>query len=539
MAISFTDLVVGFSSFLSAAKSIKKGLGIVDGPSAPPRRRQGLAQTVDLPDADGSPMKVTVHEVKTIEERLKYVVGMIKKGRDDPRVRAFTTKLLSRKCGKEWCVPEKNWLAECHTIYNAVREHVRYVRDTFGKDLFQHPMRTLEFRSADCFPRGTLVVTRDGLEEIQNLKPGDEIHDGETWVKVIETWDRGPKEVLRFELNNGCMLSLSDTHKVLRVPRSGGCPGVYDGAEEVMAGELVVGNDLLQPRRFDAASSEEIDDDDAFMIGAYLAEGCRVNHGSGAHREVSLAGVADSKMIRERATAILQKRGIKFHAYERDLRFSADDFTALYHLGRTAINKHLPTFRYGPKTVAAIVQAMEMGDGGMARKNLVYSTISYTLALHYRVLQRMLGRSVSINRVDEHGGFGSHPIYRVTVRNEDVRRPWAKISAIWSAGEQDCYDIMTESGRVYLPEADVITRQCDDFTILLGSMFQSVGYPVKCRVVRTKQAREWDHIYLMVLLPPRGGPDAKWMAADASVDAEFGWEAPAEMIAQHRDFVVD
>lgn len=376
--MDLTSIFLGISSFVGGVRALKKGLGIVDAPR--PTRREGTVTIEDVPSVDGKPkassdMKVQRHTVGTIDERVGYIIGMIKKGRLDPRVRSFTVKLLSQKCGEDWCVPEKSYKAEVRTIYNAVREHVRYVRDTYGTDLFQHPNRTLEFRGGDCFPVGTMVVTRDGLEEIQNLDVGDEIHDGTTWVKVLKTWARGPKEIVNAELNNGCHLRLSGNHKILLVIN--GKP-IEKKMESVVVGDL-----FLQP---------------------------------GDCAEIS--------------------------SYRRD---------------------------------------------------------------------------------------GSAKVKSITVEDEQV----------------ECVDIMTESGRVYLPGADVTTLQCDDFTIVLGSMLQSVGYPVACRVIRTKDSQDWNHIYLLCAIPPKeppmlnGIPDtSKWVPLDASVPAKAGWQAPKSMVADYRDFLV-
>jgi hypothetical protein len=66
---------------------------------------------------------------------------------------------------------------------------------------------------------------------------------------------------------------------------------------------------------------------------------------------------------------------------------------------------------------------------------------------------------------------------------------------------------------------------CDDGTILLGSMLRSVGYPVRLRVIQSNQSSTWDHIYLLVGIPPTN--PKKWIALDWSVPGkEPGWEAP-------------
>ena len=77
---------------------------------------------------------------------------------------------------------------------------------------------------------------------------------------------------------------------------------------------------------------------------------------------------------------------------------------------------------------------------------------------------------------------------------------------------------------------------CDDYSVVLGSLLQSIGYPVKLRVIRTTDSPEWNHIYVLVGVPP--GPNAEWIPLDASVNKPAGWEAPRSMIAAVRDFVV-
>ena len=86
---------------------------------------------------------------------------------------------------------------------------------------------------------------------------------------------------------------------------------------------------------------------------------------------------------------------------------------------------------------------------------------------------------------------------------------------------------------------------CDDATIALGSLCRALGYPVKVRVVRTKDAEDWNHVYLMVNPDKRG---EKYVALDGSVDAVMhkgkktpifvGWEAPDRIVADRRDMDV-
>lgn len=66
---------------------------------------------------------------------------------------------------------------------------------------------------------------------------------------------------------------------------------------------------------------------------------------------------------------------------------------------------------------------------------------------------------------------------------------------------------------------------CDDGTILLGSMLRAVGYPIRLRVIQDNNSTTWSHIYLLVGTPPMNA--TKWIALDWSVPGKPpGWEAP-------------
>lgn len=76
---------------------------------------------------------------------------------------------------------------------------------------------------------------------------------------------------------------------------------------------------------------------------------------------------------------------------------------------------------------------------------------------------------------------------------------------------------------------------CDDYTSLGAAALLAVGVPVKFRVIRTKNASAWDHIYLMANVAREGGRE-EWMALDASVPVKAGWEVPPSHVAAYRDF---
>jgi transglutaminase-like putative cysteine protease len=78
---------------------------------------------------------------------------------------------------------------------------------------------------------------------------------------------------------------------------------------------------------------------------------------------------------------------------------------------------------------------------------------------------------------------------------------------------------------------------CDDYSVLLGAALGAIGYPVKLRVIWSKGSEDWNHIYVLVGLPPEH-PD-KWVPLDASVDKPAGWEVPSSEVVRFKDFEVD
>jgi hypothetical protein len=76
---------------------------------------------------------------------------------------------------------------------------------------------------------------------------------------------------------------------------------------------------------------------------------------------------------------------------------------------------------------------------------------------------------------------------------------------------------------------------CDDFSIVLGSLLAAIGYPIKLRIIaKTKQGR-YIHIYPLVGVPPHGKVE-KWIPLELTDPRiPFGKEFPH---AKHRDYLV-
>lgn len=63
---------------------------------------------------------------------------------------------------------------------------------------------------------------------------------------------------------------------------------------------------------------------------------------------------------------------------------------------------------------------------------------------------------------------------------------------------------------------------CDDLAIIAGSILQNIGYPLLIRVISMNADKVFQHVYLMVGVPP--GEIKQYIPFDASREFGVGWE---------------
>jgi len=80
------------------------------------------------------------------------------------------------------------------------------------------------------------------------------------------------------------------------------------------------------------------------------------------------------------------------------------------------------------------------------------------------------------------------------------------------------------------------TGDCDDYSTLACALASSLGMQCRFKVIKTTDAPTWNHIYAQIGFPRRS--PRKWISFDASVPMPFGWEPPANMIADSRVFAL-
>ncbi len=347
---------------------------------------------------------------------------------------------------------------------------IRYAVEPSGQELFYDVPTILKERwPIDCLPLSTLVLRDDyTFAPIGSLAAGDRIMGDGAWTTVLDGCATGVKPILRFVLDNGCVLQASPEHRLL----------LQDGTEK-RAGQVCVGDRLLSPRslpcgereiEYPGISSEDL----AWLVGTYVADGWVQHNG------FFISGDDDNpkrgkREQKDRAKAILETAGIKTWWGKKSMGAHERDLTAIMkRAGGVAPEKRVPDIAVTERQVRALLAGLQTDCSLANSGTLTHGTVSPTLALQLRVLYRMIGKSVHIRRWDEHGGLGENPIYRVTVRDhhEPKNALWetryenlatsARVRSISESEPEMCCDITTDSGRFYLPETDLVVHNCED-----------------------------------------------------------------------------
>ncbi len=102
-------------------------------------------------------MRLRTYAIKNLDDRIAHLRKLVQQGKRDPVVYAFARGAVSKKCGRDWCIPEKDNGAEMRALFAALRKNVRYTSDIAGVDSYQKPRLTLRLRTADCDDYSTLT----------------------------------------------------------------------------------------------------------------------------------------------------------------------------------------------------------------------------------------------------------------------------------------------------------------------------------------------------------------------------------------------
>jgi hypothetical protein len=497
------------------------------------------AKVHHLPDWGGydDPKKLQI--IREISEQ---------RGRD-PRIASLAVRIIKEaKCQpreyKKQAAALLAWVQDPKNIF--------YINEP-GERL-QDPIYTIKKGYGDCFVEDTLVLRDDmNLVPIQDVKIGDRIWGRDRWSHVVQTWDKGELDATEIELNNGSVLRLTPGHKVyVRSCEKHGtaCPDIIGKQTNcrtrtsswvrVHVSELRPGMELLAPDAIVPEGAETSRSaDESWFVGAYIAEGWQ------EPSRVMLSGKTGywKEATKQRASEMAQARGWSVRMHDKYIAINSKEAVELVmDCGGGALNKRIPVKLLREGDLSALDEGLRLDASRNSRgEGWTLGTVSEVLATQYRVLQRCLGRSTSIRRVENHGGFGSNPIYRVSVRNPKLSADKRlRVKALRPAAlHARCYDIATDDHYVYLPEGDCTVSNCDDQVLVLCALFESVRLPWKLVIsgltMDTKQKvrhieggpyppnTNWSHIYCMVGTPAFN--PKQWFFCESTVPAvPLGWD---------------
>jgi hypothetical protein len=193
VALGLASVVMGVHHLRNGARHLggsRRGLGLGDAmPSFdtpfPPRAMPAPIansgrKTVRAPNGSNVSMQMRSFEIRSLDDRIRYLERLVDEGKRDPQVYAFARRALTKKCGRNWCIDEKDNVREAQALFNAVRKqhpakmspaelataktlfqnirkNVRYTSDILGVDTYQKPSHTLALHSGDCDDYSTLT----------------------------------------------------------------------------------------------------------------------------------------------------------------------------------------------------------------------------------------------------------------------------------------------------------------------------------------------------------------------------------------------
>ncbi len=164
--MSLGQVVFGLASVALGVQQLHKGartLSGVAGNSRARRRRPrpGLGELSRSGHAltDVGPLRVRVKKIRTLEDRIEALRKLVNDGKKDPVVYAFARKAVNGRCGRDWCVSEKDTLGELRALYKAIRKNVRYTSDIANIDSYQTPSKTLKLHTGDCDDYSSLAAS--------------------------------------------------------------------------------------------------------------------------------------------------------------------------------------------------------------------------------------------------------------------------------------------------------------------------------------------------------------------------------------------
>jgi len=414
----------------------------------------------------------------TVAEMIRLMKGP--RGEQSVKVRRHTEQIIRHLRPKDYT---SEMIAICKWWGNAGR----YTRDPVHVEMLRDPERLVDDAlqgrlSCDCFPAGTLLLRDDyRLVPIEALEPGDRIWGENDWSLVEDVSAKGLLSLDAIRLNTGSWMHLTPGHKVYVVLPSG-------AVERIRVSDMQEGMVLLSPDKI--AFGEGDDDPDLCLLdGLYLSDGWTASGGYGIH--ISGKDGCPKEEQKREVEKIAKAQGWNTSWRDKDIAvWGAGVAERMSGMGKHAPEKVARSLDLGEAQAASLLRGIMADSGlntgpvpGTKAVSRTFSSTSRELAIQVRVLHKMFGIRMSMRRLDDHGGLGENPIYRLGQRLHPKWHPIRVKEIVRGVRESECYDVTTSDHKVYLPAHDVTVSNCDEYATAIGSACLAVGLPVEVLTV--------------------------------------------------------
>ena len=382
------------------------------------------------------------------------------------------------------------------------------------EDEWQDVRTTLDKKYGDCFPQGTLLLRDDfSLVPIEEIRVGDRIWGRDAWTTVEAVVYKGTLVTDGIVLNNGSVVQLTGDHHAFvgrcdQHPSSSSnhgygcsCPLESRRVERVRVSELVEKDVMVTPVRLPFGSLEP-DPDRTYVEGLYVADGWSENSRFSISGQDGCPKEAQKRTVEE----ICQRLGIHTRWNRKYIAVNDGDWALrMQRMGSHAPEKHVLSLNLGEAAAAATLRGVMADSKVNPNGGWTFTTTSKLLATQVRVLHKMFGRTASSMFIENHGGLGKHPIWRLGVRDpKEKSDKLLRVKRVERAiAEVPCWDIQTSDHYVYLPEHDITVSNCEDLACILVAEYWMKGinalpFPVLQSGDKGDESQLW---HIQVLLP--------------------------------------
>lgn len=441
-------------------------------------------------------------------DTMSWMSKFIREGQYDYRLRALAEKLVADL----W---PHDYLSEYAAVLNWARANIRYSRDPRTIEQVKTPAVIVETKTGDCVTTDTEIIVvdsrgfyriiavgalRDSYSQYRALSYNFE--RGSWEFKPILAWaDKGKQEVYKIRLTTGYYARVTSGHELLlwsneddrweKRRLSDACQSVVreDGRRYFKRGMTV-----LAARQIPSLNIESgVSADQLWIGGAYTAEGWH----EGSH-----TGIARSGEDRIDVGVRLERLGVTSRYQEPrpgtggyfDLH--AHDVTRWLHaFGSRAIEKHFiwDLMSCSKEDIETLVGGYSWGDSWHNHNKVeshrchvfMHSTISNELARQLKLAHMILGRPLSANLVQNHGGLGRNPIWRMwesTGARYQEKLPGLTnvgVRGAWYDGMDDVCDIEVADNHNFVLANGMLAHNCDDLSVLVGTLVGLLGGKVR------------------------------------------------------------